>query len=49
MYSSLEALTPLVGEIDICARGLFGMKFNSKQFSFEAFFDIMRIFGSVEP
>ncbi len=38
-----------MGEIDICARVLFGMKSSSEQLSFEAFFDIMYIFGSVEP
>ncbi len=34
---------------NICARGLVCMKFNSKQLLFQAFFDIMRIFGSIEP
>ncbi len=36
------------GEIDMCASGLFCTKFNSKQLLFKAFFDVMRIFGSVE-
>ncbi len=40
---------PLVGEIDICARGLFCVKFNSEQLLSEPFLDVMRIFGSVEP
>ncbi len=33
-YQSLEPLAPLegVGEIAICARGLFCIKFNSEQF-----------------
>ncbi len=39
----------LVWEIDICARGLFCTKFNSEQLLFEAFFDVMCIFGSVAP
>ncbi len=37
------------GDRHICARGLFCMKFNSEQLLFEAFFDVMRIFGSVQP
>ncbi len=41
-------LAQLVGEIDICARGLFCAKFNFEQLLFEAFFDVMRIFGRVE-
>ncbi len=37
-------------EIDICApRGLFCTKFKSEQLLFDAFFHVMRIFGSVEP
>ncbi len=36
-------------DIDICIRGLFCTKFNSKRLLFEAFFDVMRIFGSIEP
>ncbi len=46
---SLKALAPLLGEIDIWARGLFCTKFDSKQLLFEAFFHKMRIFGSIEP
>ncbi len=43
-------LAPLgVGEIDICARGLFGTKFNFKQLLFKAFFEVMHIFGGIEP
>ncbi len=42
-------LTPLQGEIDICAQRLFCTKLNSEQLLFEAFLDMMRIFGSVEP
>ncbi len=38
-----------LGEIDICARVLFCTKFNSEQLLFEAFFDVMHIFGGVEP
>ncbi len=48
-YWSLESLAPLMGEIDIWARWLFCVKFNSEQHLFEAFFDVMCIFGSVEP
>ncbi len=43
------ALTPPGEGIEICACGLFRTKFNSEQLLFEAFFDVMRIFGSVEP
>ncbi len=41
-------LAPFVWEMGISARELFCLKFNSKQLLFEAFFDIMRILGSVE-
>ncbi len=41
-------LAPLMGEIDVHVRELFCTKFNSEQLSFEAFFDVMRILGSVE-
>ncbi len=44
-----SSLAPLCREIDICARGLFSMKFNFEQVLFEPFFDVMRIFGSVQP
>ncbi len=36
-------------EIEMRTRGLFWTKFNSKKLLFEAFFNAMRIFGSVEP
>ncbi len=42
-------LAPLQGEIDISARGLFRPKFNFEQLLFKTFFDVMHIFGSVEP
>ncbi len=42
-------LAPLQGETDKCVYGLFCTKFNSEQLLFEAFFDVMRIFGSFEP
>ncbi len=38
-----------MGETDICARGVFCTKLNSEQLLFKAFFEIMRIFGRVEP
>ncbi len=41
-------LAPLMGEMDLCARGLFHTKFNSEQLSLEAFFDVMRTFDSDE-
>ncbi len=41
-------LDPLLGEIDICAPGLFCTKFDSEQLSFEPFLLVMRILGSVE-
>ncbi len=40
---------PLPVETDICAYWLFCTKFKSEQLSFEASFDVMRIFGSVDP
>ncbi len=41
---------PLVVEINMCARrGQFYKKFNFEQLLFEPFFDVMRIFGSIEP
>ncbi len=45
----MSPLAPLRGEIDKRAQSLFCMKFNFKQLLSEAFFDAMRIFGSVEP
>ncbi len=35
--------------IDGCPRRLFCTKFDSEQLLFQSFFDVMRIFGSVEP
>ncbi len=37
-----------MGEIDICAYGLFCAKFDSKQLLFEQFFDIIGNFSSVQ-
>ncbi len=45
-YSFVELL---LGETDICANWLFCTKFNSKQLLFDAFFEVICIFGSVEP
>ncbi len=42
-------LAPLLGTIDMCAQGLYCTKFNSQQLLFEAFFNIIGSFGSVEP
>ncbi len=42
-------LASLLWEIDICAPELFFTKLISEQLLFEAFFDIMPIFGKVEP
>ncbi len=36
-------------ETDIYARILFCTKFNAEQFLFEAFVDVMCIFGSIQP
>ncbi len=36
------------GGINIYVQGLFCKKFNSKELSFEAFFDVMRIFSTIE-
>ncbi len=47
IFTLSRPLAPLQGEIDICARGLFRMKFNFEQFLLGAFFDAMRIFGSL--
>ncbi len=44
----LSPLALLMGEIDLCAHGLFCTKFNFEQLLLEAFFDMMRIFGSGE-
>ncbi len=38
-----------MGEIDICAHGLFCTKFNSKQPLVEQCFDIIGNFGSIQP
>ncbi len=42
-------LTTLLVEIDICVHWLFCRKFNSEQFLFEAFFNIICIFCRIEP
>ncbi len=44
----LSLLAPLWGKIDICVRELFCTKLNFEQLLFKAFFDAIRIFGSVE-
>ncbi len=49
MYWSSEPQLHLCGKWDICARRLFCTKFNSEQLLFKPFFDVMRIFGSIEP
>ncbi len=49
MANLWSILAPRVGQVDICARGHFCTKFTSKQLLFEAFFDVMRTFGSIEP
>ncbi len=36
-------------EVDIRPCGLFCTKFNAEPLLFQYFFDVMRIFGSVEP
>ncbi len=41
--------TPGEGGIDICPCGLFCSKFDAKRLLFKDFFEIMRIFGSVQP
>ncbi len=46
---SLEHLAPLWWEIVICAYRLFSTKLNAQELKFEAFFDIIRIFGTVWP
>ncbi len=38
-----------MGEVDKCASELFCAKFDFEELLFEAFFDVMRIFNSVEP
>ncbi len=48
-YHFSRVLAPIWGEIDIYTKGLFCPKFDSKKLSFEPFFGIMRIFGSVQP
>ncbi len=44
-----DPLAPLWRGIDICAHGLFCIKFNYEQLLLEAFFDAMCIFVSVRP
>ncbi len=46
-YQSSEPLSSTLGEMYIRARKVFCTTFNSEQLLFEAFFDIMRIFGIV--
>ncbi len=48
-FNQINLSSPLAlgGGIDICAHGLFCTKFHS-ELSFEAFLDVMRIFGSFE-
>ncbi len=41
-------LAPLWGEIDICAYWLFCTNFNGQQLLFEAFLNIMHIFGRIQ-
>ncbi len=48
-FNLLIPLVPLREEIDICSHGLFCTKFNSEQLLFEAFLNVLRIFGSTEP
>ncbi len=50
-YQSLEPPTPapLLREIEIYAHWVFYSKVNSEQLLFEASFDIIDIFGSIEP
>ncbi len=48
-YQSFEPPSSTTREIEIYARGLYCTKFNSEQFLFEDFLDVMRIFGSVQP
>ncbi len=46
-WQSLEPLVSLLWKIDICVHWVFCTKLNSEQILFEAFLDIMRIFGSI--
>ncbi len=39
----------LLREVDMCTHWVFCRKFNIQQILFEAFFDIINIFGSAEP
>ncbi len=48
-HQSFEPPSSMQGGIYIWARGLFCTKFNSEELLFEPFFDVMRIFGNVEP
>ncbi len=43
-YNLWRPLAPLLGKIDICAFEFFCVKFNSEQFLFKAFFDVIGIF-----
>ncbi len=43
-----SSLSPLLGDTDVGAHGLFCTEFNAQQLLFETFLDTLRIFGSVE-
>ncbi len=48
-YHLSSPLAPFQGEIDICPCGLFCPKFDAEKLLFKPFFEITRIFGSVQP
>ncbi len=49
LYHRSSHLAPLRDEMHICPRGLFCPNSMQNNFYFEAFFGIMRIFGSIQP
>ncbi len=42
-------VAPFLEEIDLCAHRFFLYEIYSQQLLFEAFFDVIRIFGSIRP
>ncbi len=49
IFQTWSPLAPLMEEIDICEYWSSCRKFHSQQLLFKAFFDIIDIFGTVEP
>ncbi len=48
-WESFEHPSSIQGKIDICAHGLVCTKFNFEQLLLKAIFNVMHIFGCIEP